>query len=58
MSMVCLLMTTYLMTVGSATKYGKGLQKFSQMGEAMGKYKLGRPAGKKAQDELDRADTY
>jgi hypothetical protein len=44
-----------LMTVGSATKYGKGLQKFSQMGEAMGKYKLGRPAGKKAQDELDQA---
>lgn len=46
-----------LMTVGSATKYGKGLQKFSQMGEAMGKYKLGRPAGKKAQDELDKAQS-
>jgi len=46
-----------LMTVGSATKYGKGLQKFSQMGEAMGKYKLGRPAGKRVQDELDRAAT-
>lgn len=46
-----------LMTVGSATKYGKGLQKFSQMGEAMGKYKLGRPAGKKAQDELDQAES-
>jgi hypothetical protein len=45
-----------LMTVGSATKYGKGLQKFSQMGEAMGRYKLGRPAGKKAQDELDQAE--
>lgn len=43
------------MTVGSLRKAGQALQKGSAMGEAMGRYKLGRPAGKKAQDELDQA---
>jgi len=43
------------MTVGSLRKAGQVLEKGSAMGEYMGKYKRGRPAGKKAQDELDNA---
>ena len=43
------------MTVGSLRKAGQVLEKGSAMGEYMGKYKRGRPAGKKAQDELDQA---
>jgi hypothetical protein len=44
-----------LMTVGSGTKFGKGLQKFSAMATAMGRTKRVRSAGKKAQDDLDGA---
>jgi hypothetical protein len=43
------------MTVGSLRKAGQVLEKGSAMGEFMGRYKRGRPAGKKAQDELDNA---
>lgn len=44
-----------IMTVGSLSKAGSVLVKGAEMGAFMGKYKRGRPAGKKAQDELDNA---
>lgn len=45
------------MVVGSGSKFGKGLQKYAQMAEAMGRTKRTRSAGKKVQDELDKASS-
>lgn len=42
------------MVVGSGSKFGKGLQKYAQMAEAMGRTKRTRSAGQKAQDRLDK----
>lgn len=42
------------MVVGSGSKFGKGLQKYAQMAEAMGRTKRTRSASQKAQDRLDK----
>lgn len=42
------------MVVGSGSKFGKGLQKYAQMAEAMGRTKRTRSEGQKAQDRLDK----
>lgn len=43
------------MTIGSGTKHGIGLQKFSAMAEAMGRTKRVKSTASKIQDELDGA---